>query len=261
MIDLHCHILPGIDDGPETIDEAVDMCRIALVDGIKTIVATPHFNPGIYENSSEKVFSLINKLGAKAKEKGIDVRILPGADIAVTPELPAYLKKEEYLTINRTGRYFLAEFPAASPPPGWDMFLLYFLNSGTIPVITHPERNAWFLEHPDALHAVVKKGVMVQVTAMSITGDLGEDIQKFSIYLLKHNLAHVIATDAHSSAYRQPLLSHAVRMAGDVIGKEKAYAFVTSIPAAIIEGRHVFLPGIIKPVRHKKRWFQRAAIF
>jgi protein-tyrosine phosphatase len=261
MIDLHCHILPGIDDGPETIDEAVDMCRIASADGIKTIVATPHFNPGIYENSSEKVFSLIDKLGAKAKEKGIDVRILPGADIAVTPELPAYLKKEEYLTINRTGRYFLAEFPAASAPPGWDMFLLSFLNSGTIPVITHPERNSWFLEHPDALYDVVKKGVMVQVTAMSITGDLGEDIQEFSIYLLKHNLVHVIASDAHSAAYRLPLLSHAVRMAGDVIGKEKAYSLVTSIPAAIIEGRHVSLPGIIKPVRQKKRWLQRAAIF
>lgn len=261
MIDLHCHILPGIDDGPETIDEAVDMCRIASADGIKTIVATPHFNPGIYENSSEKVFSLINKLGAKAKEKGIDIRILPGADIAVTPELPVYLKKEGYLTINRTGRYFLAEFPAAAAPPGWDLFLLSFLNSGTIPVITHPERNSWFLEHPDALYDVVKKGVMVQVTAMSITGDLGEDIQEFSIYLLKHNLVHVIASDAHSAAYRLPLLSHAVRMAGDVIGKEKAYSLVTSIPAAIIEGRHVSLPGIIAPVRHKKRWFQRAAIF
>jgi len=257
MIDLHCHILPGIDDGPETMEEAVDMCRIASADGIKTIVATPHFKPGIYENSSEKVFRLIDELGAKAKEKGLDVRILPGADVSVTPELPAYLKKEEYLTINRTGRYFLAEFPAASAPPGWDLFLLSLLNSGTIPVITHPERNLWFLEHPDALYDVVKKGVMVQVTAMSITGDLGEDIQKCSIYLLKHNLAHVIASDAHSATYRQPLLSHAVRMAGDVIGKERAYALVTSIPAAIIEGRHVSLPELIEPVRHKKRWLQR----
>ncbi|MBI5204612.1 MAG: hypothetical protein HZA11_06820 [Nitrospirae bacterium] len=257
MIDIHCHILPGIDDGPETIDEAVEMCRMAHADGVKTIVATPHFNPGVYEPASAKVFGLAAELETRAKEKGIDIRILPGADVAVTPELPGHLKKEEYLTINSTGRYFLAEFPPASVPPKWDAFLLSLLSSGMVPIITHPERNAWFMEHPDALYSIVSRGVMVQITAMSITGAFGEDIQRYSIFLLQNNLVHVIATDAHSAAYRPPLLSEAVKMSSDMIGEDKAKALVTTIPVAIIEGKSVSLPEPVRPRGKKKGWLQK----
>lgn len=258
MIDIHCHVLPGIDDGPETMDEALDMCRMAASDGIKTIVATPHFNPGVYEPVSAKVFGLIAELETRAKEKGIDIRILPGADIAVTPELPGHFKKEEYLTINKNGRYFLAEFPPASVPPKWDAFLLSLLSSGMVPVITHPERNSWFMEHPDALYSIVSKGVMVQITAMSITGGFGEQVQEYSISLLQNNLVHVIATDAHSAAWRPPLLSEAVKMASDMIGEDKAKALVTTIPASIIEGKAVSLPEPVQPCRKKKGWLQKA---
>lgn len=255
MIDIHCHILPGIDDGPATIDESLEMCRMAASDGIKTIVATPHFNPHVYETSSAKVFELIDALSVKVKEKGIDVTILPGADVAVTPELQAYLKKEEYLTINRTGRYMLVEFSHISIPPNWEKFLLNLLNSGVAPIITHPERNGWFLNHRDALRSVVKKGVMAQITAMSITGGFGEDIQEFSLYLLKHNLAHIIATDAHSATYRPPLLSDAVRIASDVIGEVKAMGMVTSTPASVIEGKPVSLPVPVEHPGKEKSWW------
>lgn len=257
MIDIHCHILPGIDDGPLTLNESIEMCRMASTDGIKTIVATPHFNPGAYENSSDKIFRLIEDLETELKNEKIEIKILPGADIAITPELPDYFKKEEYLTINRTGRYFLAEFPPASVPPKWDAFLLSLLSSGIVPIITHPERNPWFIEHPDALYSVVSKGVMVQITAMSITGGFGEDIQRYSIFLLQNNLAHVVATDAHSATYRPPLLADAVKMASDVIGKEKAESLVTTIPSAIIEGRPVFLPEPIQPRKSSKGWLQK----
>ncbi|MBI3756324.1 MAG: hypothetical protein HY265_09205 [Deltaproteobacteria bacterium] len=255
MIDMHCHILPGIDDGPATMDESVEMCRMAASDGIKTIVATPHFNPPVYETVSSKMFELINKLSVKIKEQGIDLRVLPGADVAVTPELQAYLKKEEYLTINRTGRYMLAEFSHTLVPPNWEEFLLNLLNSGVTPIITHPERNGWFLSHRDALRPVVKKGVMTQITAMSITGEFGEDVQEFSLYLLKHNLAHIIATDAHSATYRPPLLSDAVRIASDVIGEAKAMDMVTSIPKSIVEGMPVSLPLSVEHTGKKKSWW------
>lgn len=257
MIDIHCHILPGIDDGPLTLNESIEMCRMASTDGIKTIVATPHFNPGAYENSSDKIFRLIEDLETELKNEKIEIKILPGADIAITPELPDYFKKEEYLTINRTGRYFLAEFPPASVPPKWDAFLLSLLSSGIVPIITHPERNPWFIEHPDALYSVVSKGVMVQITAMSITGGFGEDIQRYSIFLLQNNLAHVIATDAHSAAYRPPVLSDAVKFAADVIGEERAKALVTTVPAAIIEGKPASFPEPIQPRRKKKGWLQK----
>lgn len=257
MIDIHCHILPGIDDGPLTLNESIEMCRMASTDGIKTIVATPHFNPGAYENSSDKIFRLIEDLETELKNNKIGIKILPGADIAVTPELTDYFKKEEYLTINKNNKYFLAEFPPASVPPMWDKFLLALMDSGMVPIITHPERNMWFMEHPDALYSVVSKGVLVQITAMSITGSFGEDIQRYSIFLLQNNLAHVIATDAHSAVYRPPLLADAVKMASDVIGKEKAESLVTTIPSAIIEGRPIFLPEPVQPRKYPKGWLQK----
>jgi len=257
MIDIHCHILPGIDDGPETIDEALDMCRMAAADGIKTIVATPHFRPGMYEPTFARVNELIHTLTARTKEEGIDIRILPGAEVSVTPELLINLKNEEHLTINRNGRYFLAEFPSAAVPPNWDAFLLFLLKSGFAPIITHPERNTWFLTHPESLYSIVSKGVLVQVTAMSITGEFGEDIRKFSIFLLEHNLVHVIATDAHSAFYRRPELRAAVKIAWDIIGKEKAEALVTSIPEAIIEGRPCSVSEPVSHIQREKTWLQK----
>lgn len=261
MIDIHCHILPGIDDGPETIDEAIDMCRMAAADGIKTVVATPHFKPGMYEPAFARVNELIDAVAARAKEEGIDIRVLPGADVSVTPELLVHLKKEKHLTINRNGTYFLAEFPSAAVPPNWDAFLLFLLKSGFVPIITHPERNAWFLTHPESLYSIVSKGVLVQVTAMSITGEFGENIQEFSIFLLEHNLVHVIATDAHSASYRQPELRAAVKMAGDIIGKEKAEALVTSIPEAIINGRPCPITEPVRRTQKDKTWLRKLCLW
>lgn len=257
MIDIHCHILPGIDDGPGTMDESLEMCRIAASDGIKTIVATPHFNPGLYEPHSAEVFKLINALQTRVKEEGFDLRILPGADVTIAPGLQARLKSEMHLTMNKKGKYIILEFPSANVLPNWEEFLLSLLHSGIIPIISHPERNAWFIKHPLTLFPVVREGVIVQITGMSITGEFGDDARKCSIFLLKHNLVHVIATDAHSSTFRPPLLTNAVTAAADLIGKDRAQALVTSIPRAIIEGKPVFLPKPFEPPQEKKRWLQK----
>lgn len=250
MIDIHCHILPGIDDGPTDMDESIEMCRMAASDGITVIVATPHFMPGQYTADSVRVFEEASRLSAALQLLDIPVTILTGADVAVSPEVPAQLRSVEHLTINRTGRYFLAEFPHNHVPPGWDRFLYSMLASGVTPVITHPERNFWFMQHPEALFPVVAKGVMVQITAMSLTGEFGEEAQEVSLYLLRHNLAHVIATDAHSSTYRPPILSEAVDMVVELFGREKADCLIESIPAAIIEGRPIKLEVPIAPKGH-----------
>ena len=257
MIDIHCHILPGIDDGPGTMDESLEMCRIAASDGIKTIVATPHFNPGRYEPHSAEVFKLINALQARVNEEGLDIRILPGADVSITPELQAQLKSEMHLTINKKGKYIVLEFPSAYILPNWKEFLLSLLDFGIVPIISHPERNAWFINHPRALFPVVRQGVIVQITGMSVTGEFGDDARRCSIFLLKNNLAHVIATDAHSSTYRSPLLTNAVSAAADLIGKDRAQALVTSIPRAIIEGKPVVLPEPFEPPEEKKGWLKK----
>ena len=238
MIDIHCHILPGMDDGPGSFDEAVAMCRKAAADGIRTIVATPHFKPGSYEFAAARIMEAIDILTAELKKRGVDIRILPGAEVTVSPEMIAHLNVGNHLTING-GRYFLTEFSPLSVPADWDKFLLSFLDAGMVPIIVHPERNAWFINHPAALATAVRSGIMVQITAASITGDFGAEARDFSVHLLRNNLVHAIASDGHSADFRPSQLTEAVTLAADVVGRERAEALVTSIPQAIIEGQPI----------------------
>ncbi len=237
MIDLHCHILPGIDDGPSEISDSLEMCRMAADDGIGILAATPHFNPGLYEPSSETVLSLINELNTLVNDEGIDIKIIPGADVSVTPELETHLKTIEHLSINRGKKYFLAELPHSSAPDGWDKYLNSFINKGFTPILTHPERNTWLNRHPKSLYAYTKGGGLIQITAMSITGEFGEDAQKLSFKLLEDDMVHVIASDGHSPKRRPPLISKSVKWASNIVGSEKAIELVTTIPSAIVEGR------------------------
>lgn len=236
MIDIHCHILPGIDDGAETTQESLDMCQIAVDDGIKVIVATPHFTPGRFEPASTTVFSLIDALQKQVDEARLDLKILSGADLAVSPEYLAYIESHEHITINKSSKYVLAELPHAGAPIGWEDFLFKVIDAGITPILTHPERNPSFMKDPLSLRKFVDYGGLVQVTAMSITGDFGKDIQVTVATLLKEGLVHVIATDAHSTENRIPVLSEAVDMASDIVGKDVADAFVTTVPQAIVDG-------------------------
>jgi protein-tyrosine phosphatase len=256
MIDLHCHILPDLDDGPATLEESVEMCRMAADDGIRTIVATPHFRPGRYQASSAEVFTRIAALETAVHREKISVRFLPGAEVTVIPELAVRIDEEPYLTLNATGRYFLAELPSDSVLPRWDAFLLSLTNAGRIPILAHPERNPWFWNHPEALYGFVGKGGMVQITAASLTGLWGDQAREFSALLLQHNLVHCLASDAHDAGQRRPALSEAVRTAAGLIGRDNALSLVTSIPEAIIENRRVSLPEPmpILPARKRKTW-------
>lgn len=259
MIDIHCHILPGMDDGPESLDEAVAMCHMAVADGVTTIVVTPHFSPGAHGFSHHNLSEALTRLSTAVQEEGLNLSLLPGTELAVTPELAVQLKQHRFLTING-GKYFLMEFRPLAMPPNWDTFLISIKESGFVPIIAHPERNLWFMNHPDALVSVVKEGVLLQITAASLTGDMGPEVRDFCIYLLKRNMVHVIASDAHSSGFRPPLLSAAVRLAADLVGAEKAEAMVNSIPAAIIAGRSLQLSEPLPytlPEARSRTWMQR----
>lgn len=246
MIDIHCHILPCMDDGPEHLDAAIRMCRMAAADGVRTIVATPHFSPGAYEFDHTMLTAATNLLRVAVQRDGLDLSILTGSEVAVTPELASHLKQQRFLPING-GRYFLAEFRPLSVPANWDTFLISMMGSGFVPIIAHPERNVWFMYHPEALSFVVQNGVMLQVTAASITGRFGPDVRDFCSYLLKRNLVHIIASDAHSADFRPPRLSAAVELAADIVGAEKAEAMVTSVPDAIICDKDIRLS---EPLAH-----------
>lgn len=255
MIDLHCHILPGIDDGPSTLDESIEMCRIAAADGIKTIVATPHFRPGTYDCGD--VGKHVTALQQALRVHDIGIQLLPGADVGVTPEMVFHVEEDRRLTINGTGRYVLAELPHEAVPSGWDRYLLSLRERGVTPILTHPERNRWFLNHRDALIPFVLAGGLVQITAMSVTGAVGEDVREYCHTLLRRNLVHVIATDAHSVDQRPPVLSDAVKAASGIIGQEAASRLVEDNPRAIIEGRPFDTPEPVMRMPDKRKWYHR----
>lgn len=257
MIDLHCHILPGLDDGPSTLDEAVEMCRIASKDGITTIVATPHFRPGRYEYPYKVFLEALTSLRSAISQANIDLSILPGADVTITPELGAHLSAQPHLTINGGGRYFLAEFPHDGVPPRWDQFLIGIMAKGLIPIITHPERNGWFLSRPGALEPIVLAGGLVQITADSVIGANGEVLRACAATLMERGLAHIIATDAHSSRMRRPILSTAVDAAAAIVGRERAERMVNDVPRLVIEGRMNVDSHPPVPAARKRTWFQR----
>jgi protein-tyrosine phosphatase len=232
VIDIHCHILPGIDDGPEDPDESVEMARIASLDGITKIVATPHIKDMRHPASSiEKKIAVLN---AQLTEKNIPVQIFRGADVSAMLDVSLL----QCYTINGT-QYILIEFPHTHLPRNSGEILFRLMMNGFHPIITHPERNLSVLTNPKLLFELLHTGISVQITAGSLTGDFGVDIQECALYLIKKGVVSFIATDAHSSSERRPVLSEGVKAAERIIGKEKALHMVTVNPERVLQGRPV----------------------
>lgn len=232
MIDIHCHILPGIDDGPKDIRESVAMARIAAEDGIKKIVATPHLKTDIYPPT--EITDRVVQLNERVAKEGIDIEILPGADVSVLLD-PSLLKA---YCINKTD-YILVEFPHTHLPSNSLDLLFNFSVNGFVPIITHPERNISIMQNPELLFQLLDANALVQITASSIAGGFGPEIQECSLYLLKKGVVDIIATDAHSSEWRRPNLTKGLDVAERIIGKEKALQLVTINPGAVIAGEPI----------------------
>ena len=249
MIDLHCHILPGIDDGSKSTSESLVMAKLAFEDGIRTIVATPHTLDGTYLNPLHRIAQGVLFLQEALNENRVELKVCIGADVHLCPGMADRIKKGDVGTINNTGKYFLLELPPQTIPSGVkeEIFALKVL--GITPIITHPERHPAILRDMALLYDFVAMGALSQITAMSLTGEFGEGVQRCAQELLKHRLVHVIASDAHSADSRPPLLSRAVNEAAELTGSESfAVSLVSDIPAKILAGEPVEIP---EPMRVK----------
>lgn len=229
MIDLHCHILPDIDDGPKTFAESVAMAKIAADDGIAAIVATPHLNEKLYDPM--EISRRVHWLNHLLRTEKIPVSILAGADVSVV------FKPNQVggFSINDT-EYILVEFPHTHLPKNAAEILSQFVTSGYKPIITHPERNPSITANPNLLLELVAVNRYVQVTAGSLTGDFGKDVQQCARRLLQAGVVDIIATDAHSTTYRKPLLSFGLKAAAEIVGMDAAQQMVFGVPAKIIAG-------------------------
>lgn len=228
MIDIHCHILPGIDDGPQNLAASLAMAKMAGNDGIRALIATPHTD-GIRVNQ-ERVAAATHDLNLELRQQNLALTVYPGF------ELPYHLAGELAAThtLANNGRHVLIEFPPLHlPRTALDTFFP-LTAAGLIPVLAHPERNPGVLMNPDALREMVANGILVQITASSVTGEMGPDVERCAHYLLKQGWVHFLATDSHAPTFRAPVLSRALKIASRLIGPEKARALVEEYPKQIL---------------------------
>jgi len=239
MIDLHCHILPGIDDGPELLNESIEMCRIAANDGISKVACVPHHVVGKYNNNREKIIKCVEKLQASIDSENIPLTLYPGCEIRLDLNLVEKIKAGELLTMNDSGRYITLELPNEALPKNIEEIISSLIFAGIIPIVAHPERNHAIQNDPEILYQLVQLGALAQLTASSLTGRVGSRIEKFSTLLLEHKLAHMLVTDAHSSKQRRPTLSKGLKRLKEVVGEKAAMGMVEEIPEKILNGEDI----------------------
>lgn len=234
MIDLHCHILPGIDDGSPDLETSLAMARIAVADGITTLACTPHIYPGLYENTGDGIRRGVAQLQAALDEAGIALRLTCGADAHLAPDLPAKLRSGDAPSLGDT-RYFLLEPPHHVAPPRFAEFVFNLIAAGYVPLITHPERLTWIEDHYATFCALVTQGAWMQVTSGSLTGRFGDEAKYWGERMLDEGRVHILATDSHGIKRRPPLLAEGCAAAERWVGAEQARHLVYTRPAGILE--------------------------
>lgn len=254
MVDVHCHILPGLDDGPDSIEESLAMAEAAISDGITHVVATPHCNSE-YPFDYAYVQRLRDRLQS---EVGDRLKLATGCDFHLNPEnLNALRADASQFCINQRD-YLLVEFNEISIPPSMDDTLHNLQLQGLRPVITHPERNAILRRQPERLTKWVRLGCVVQVTAGSITGTFGPRAQEDSMCWIAKGIVHIVASDAHNTKRRPLRLQPAYRAVSEQFGAIKAQALFVDNPLAAFEGRDLpYIPEIPdeKVSPRRKRFF------
>jgi protein-tyrosine phosphatase len=233
MLDLHCHMLPGIDDGATDLDMALAMARMAAADGIRTVACTPHIYPGMYENTAAGIRAAIAAFQAQLDATGIALRLVEGADVHLAPDLIESLRAGRVPTLAGS-RYLLLEPPHHVAPPRFEDAVFELMTAGYVPVITHPERLTWVETHYDLFLRLVQRGAWMQITAGAITGRFGRRVQYWGERFVGEGQAHILATDAHHPQRRPPLLAEARDAAARLLGEVEAGYLVQTRPAGIV---------------------------
>ena len=255
MYDLHAHILPGVDDGAKTFEDAVEMARVAADQGTEVILATPHLKDISENHSVPYVRDLLAQLNLDLEKAGIDLKLLLGMENHLDLDLPGDLSAGRALTINGT-RYALVELPFFGYPNYAEDVLFQIQVRGVTPVLAHPERIEAIQENPDLLAGFVERGMLSQITAGSVVGHFGGKVRRITRRLLRRGLVHIIASDTHfPRGPRSPILSPGMEAAASIVGYERARAMVVGTPKAILDGVpvEVELPG---KVATSRRWWR-----
>ncbi|GEQ49552.1 tyrosine-protein phosphatase [Tetragenococcus koreensis] len=246
MIDLHCHILPNIDDGSDSIETSLAMAKKAIEQGITHILCTPHHNNGRYQNPKATVITTVALLQDELDRRQYNLTLLEGQEIRITGELLQEMDNDRILFTDLANTYLLLELPTMDIPAYTDQLFFELRARGKVPVIVHPERNAKFRESPNRLIPYLEMGCLAQLTAPSLVGSFGKSIQKTAKEMVKHNLVQMIASDAHGINQRTFYLKEAYEQ----VGKKRAQ-LMQQVAKDLVNGDQVTYPKY-KEVKKKR---------
>jgi len=238
FVDVHCHLLPGIDDGAESWDEALAMARIAVSESIGTVVATPHQLGNYAHNRGDEIRSRVEQMRQLLDHQEVPLSVLPGADVRIDPGMAERLRSGDVLTLADQGRHVLLELPHEIYFPLEPVIdSLAALNM--VSVLSHPERNKGLWRAPHLLPELVDRGCLMQVTAGSFTGAFGDECRQLSEWMLQHGLVHLVSTDAHGAKARRPVMCRAFARIVDLADESSALDLCCRHPALVVEGADV----------------------
>jgi protein-tyrosine phosphatase len=237
MIDIHSHILPGIDDGPSTLEESIQMARMATEDKIEIMIATPHCLNGLYNNWRAQILSMCTEFNGALQRHHIPLSVLPGSEVHLSTEIIEALEKNQLMTLNDTGRYLSLELPNQLIPQSVIRFINQLIKRKITPIISHPERNQAIQNDIELLYNFIMAGALAQITAGSLTGKFGSRALHTSQRIIEYKMIHFMASDAHSTQVRPPKLQAAYKKLTSIAGKSRADSIIFQAPRAVIEGK------------------------
>jgi protein-tyrosine phosphatase len=236
MIDLHSHILPGIDDGARDLSEAFAIARAYADQDVDTVVCTPHILPGVYRNSGPRIRQAVHHLQERLNDAGIDLRLLPGADNHITPDFVPGLQRGHLLSLGDT-RYVLVEPPHHVAPAQIEQLFFDITVANYVPILTHPERLTWIETKYDVIRRLADHGVWMQITSGSLRGRFGRRARYWAERMLSEGLVQVLASDAHDSVRRPPDLLKGRLAAAKIVGEVEAEALVATRPRTLLSDK------------------------
>jgi len=251
MIDLHSHILPGIDDGAKKIEDSLEMAKIAVANGTTVIAATPHVIEGKWLPNWDVIVKLCAELNTEFKKEKLNLTVIPGGEVALNMDILELVTGPGPYCING-GKYMLVELPATHIPHYTDDFFFSLQTRGINPILAHPERHPEIAQNPELVLDWVHKGILMQMNGPSLVGKMGERAMKTAGTLLFSNLIHFFGSDAHSPKSRTPRLVDAEEKAKSLVGYEMTQQILYKNPLNLISGEDIITPDVRRVITSKE---------
>lgn len=254
FVDIHCHLLPDVDDGAASWAETLAMARLAVAEGFSTVIATPHQLTNFVHVPVERIRDRAAEVSRFLADQNVPLVVRPGAEVHIGQSTLSCLRAEYLLSLGAHARHMLVEFPFESVVECDDLFDA-LREREIVPIMAHPERNRALLARPRWVADLVGRGVLMQITAGSLTGAFGPDVQAFAEQLLDDGLVHFVATDAHGPRVRPPLMRAAYRRVCELVGRATAIDLCCRHGAVVASGGQV--PARIMRPRTIFGWWRR----